>query len=476
MRIVVIRQSLQRKCNHLLVLSADFLKEEPGPDVDTSHWVRRSTRITPQRKRNFEACDAGPPETFKKFLVVEIVRLETLFLRYLKNQNFDGTKQTGACSDTGPCKCQRTSNNSSVSVTTSQVKTNEFESPQIRKQVADHTPVSPFTAENRLKASGNERNYCIPLSSGRGKKILETNVASAVANHSEMSNDASVENLTTTGTRTDKRSLKKKRRSRKTPWLVKPYECQHCRKSFASVTILSTHLRNVHSKIKPYVCDDCGKCFGQPCKLLRHRQTHTGTKPYKCDVCEKFFSCSSNLSTHVKIVHMRIKPFCCQMCGKTFGQLSNLRSHSRTHTGERPYKCNQCDQMFTCHTHRSNHIKRVHEHITHSCKLCGKMFGLPQRLSLHMRSHTGEKPYECAQCGQRFSIRGSLNRHVKVVHEKEKRFACSLCRKQFSYRHHVQYHMRVHTGEKPYQCSICHKRFSEKSNLNYHSRAIHKFV
>ena len=40
----------------------------------------------------------------------------------------------------------------------------------------------------------------------------------------------------------------------------------------------------------------------------------------------------------------------------------------------------------------------------------------------------------------------------------------------FSLNHHLQTHIRTHTGNKPYKCDICGKGFSRNSNLQTHIR------
>lgn len=50
----------------------------------------------------------------------------------------------------------------------------------------------------------------------------------------------------------------------------------------------------------------------------------------------------------------------------------------------------------------------------------------------------------------------------------ERKFPCDICKKRFKYKHHLQEHVRIHSGEKPYVCQFCDKRFSHSGSYSSH--------
>ena len=60
---------------------------------------------------------------------------------------------------------------------------------------------------------------------------------------------------------------------------------------------------------------------------------------------------------------------------------------------------------------------------------------------------------------------------TKSKNDKPKqRFSCSTCGKSFHLKHHLQEHMRIHTGETPYECQVCLKRFTSSGSFSGHKR------
>ncbi|XP_051923905.1 zinc finger protein ZFP2-like [Hippocampus zosterae] len=111
-----------------------------------------------------------------------------------------------------------------------------------------------------------------------------------------------------------------------------PFICSFCHKTFASNSILSSHLRT-HAGVKPFVCLVCHRAFSRRYDLEMHQRTHTGEKPFVCLVCHRAFSRSNHLQTHMRR-HTGEKPYSCSLCGANFRHHSSLKAHLRVHNAK----------------------------------------------------------------------------------------------------------------------------------------------
>ncbi|GFT77525.1 hypothetical protein NPIL_19831 [Nephila pilipes] len=78
-------------------------------------------------------------------------------------------------------------------------------------------------------------------------------------------------------------------------------------------------------------------------------------------------------------------------------------------------------------------------------------------------SHTAKKLdpqyYYCSQCTFYSQDEAEVLNHSCQKNVVKKSFFCAMCEKSFSQKHHLDYHMKVHTGDQPYACEDPKRKF-----------------
>lgn len=113
--------------------------------------------------------------------------------------------------------------------------------------------------------------------------------------------------------------------------------------------------------------------------------------PTQCRTCGKTYTVVSNLTKHIRAVHMKLRPFKCKLCPFSSAERNKLAMHARSvHEGRRPFACLKCGATFSQASDRKRHTLVRHE---------------------------GHRPYSCTVCTKSFGRRSSLTQHVARVHK-----------------------------------------------------------
>ena len=177
--------------------------------------------------------------------------------------------------------------------------------------------------------------------------------------------------------------------------------CPQCDKGFASVADVKRHVDTSHNKVKRFWCT--GQCGKASCNVGYYDKSELKThvsqeKTHQCLQCEKAFKDKSNLTEHVKNVHLKLRRLVCDIdnCRKSFGRLTDLKRHILSgHECIKQFQCQhpkhpECE--FRCsHSGALNYHYKWHDGIRDQvCDLCGDAYGTPSELTRHRLTHDSD--------------------------------------------------------------------------------------
>ncbi|KAL1417788.1 hypothetical protein MTO96_026559 [Rhipicephalus appendiculatus] len=164
-------------------------------------------------------------------------------------------------------------------------------------------------------------------------------------------------------------------------FVVSPYGCGICSRSFEEVDALFSHVMACQWP-EPFQCSLCS----EPCvswgAVQDHLAAHINSGVVKCPMCEHMFGKYLSIRRHIQRHHVPIRPFVCNCCDGTFITKSDIHKHSR-----------QC---------------RARTHVV------DKYLGSSEKCDSQARSHLATTVYRCSVCPSAFLDRLVIARHMRV--------------------------------------------------------------
>jgi DNA-directed RNA polymerase subunit RPC12/RpoP len=235
---------------------------------------------------------------------------------------------------------------------------------------------------------------------------------------------------------------------------VSGHKCFRCPLTFPSIWKLRLHIKGVHDKVKDKKGSSPFSCNGQIQKHVgnthikiqdkvsketvhkrvqaNEKQTDVSQTPvHKCPHCSKAFTRTSNLSVHMKAIHLKVQDLKCSHCHFTASQSQSIKSHIKNiHQKERGIRCPHCNYTASREVYVEKHIKRVH-----SEKITERLL-IPAVISLGVnnqgkamyckpgttqaRSQSGiVTTIKCLYCSDTFTQQTNLRVHVEKMHSEQ---------------------------------------------------------
>uniref|UniRef100_A0A336MPI1 CSON004823 protein n=1 Tax=Culicoides sonorensis TaxID=179676 RepID=A0A336MPI1_CULSO len=153
---------------------------------------------------------------------------------------------------------------------------------------------------------------------------------------------------------------------------IKPFQCHHCDKTFASKDTLKGHMV-AHLSERKEICFVCGAKFKSKLSLYKHKVIHEN-REYRCYVCNAKFKTKYDCTYHERVKHLgqpvkKKEPnrvFTCDLCEKVYKSNESLKRHTiRVHRNIKDFICwvEGCNASYGFHSNLKKHILKSHPEI-----------------------------------------------------------------------------------------------------------------
>ncbi|XP_075728095.1 uncharacterized protein LOC119164523 isoform X3 [Rhipicephalus microplus] len=167
---------------------------------------------------------------------------------------------------------------------------------------------------------------------------------------------------------------------------------------------------NVCFVVGPYGCGVCSRSFTEVDALFSHVMVCPWPEPSQCGLCSEPCASWGAVLDHLA-VHVNMSAVKCPLCELAFGNYLNIRRHiQRHHMPVKPFVCNCCDSTFITKWHIRKHSCQCRERT----RTVDKYLGSSEKCDSQARSHLATAVYRCSICPSAFLDRLVIARHMRV--------------------------------------------------------------
>ncbi|KAH7939200.1 hypothetical protein HPB52_008337 [Rhipicephalus sanguineus] len=167
---------------------------------------------------------------------------------------------------------------------------------------------------------------------------------------------------------------------------------------------------NVYFVVSPYGCGVCSRSFKEVDALFSHVLACPWPEPFQCSLCSQLCASWGAARDHLA-AHIKIGAVKCPLCNHMFGKYLSIRRHiQRQHVPIRPFVCNCCDGTFITKSEIDQHSRqcRARTHVV------DKYMGSSEKCDSQVRSRLATTVYRCSVCPSAFFDRLVIARHMRV--------------------------------------------------------------
>uniref|UniRef100_A0A131YKG2 KRAB domain-containing zinc finger protein n=1 Tax=Rhipicephalus appendiculatus TaxID=34631 RepID=A0A131YKG2_RHIAP len=164
---------------------------------------------------------------------------------------------------------------------------------------------------------------------------------------------------------------------------------------------------NVCYVVSPYGCGVCSRSFAEVDTVFSHIMACPWPEPFRCMLCPELCANWGTARNHL-IAHIKRGTPNCPLCGHKFGKHWTVERHiQRHHMPIRPFVCNCCGGTFNAKGDIYKHSPQCRAN-THAVE---KYLGSSDSRG---RGHLATTVYKCSVCASAFLDRLVIARHMRV--------------------------------------------------------------